>query len=172
VIVSLLYKVSRRLLSAPALLLRRDSTKGAELLLWRNEIAVLRRHVPGPVRCEPADRFWFAALSGLVPRRRWCDVFPVTPATLLAGHRKFIAAKCDYGPRCGPTGRPSTRAVIKKIVLRLANENPRWQYRRIQGELPQLGHQIGTSIVWEILNAAGGGPCGVPELGLRCRLRV
>jgi hypothetical protein len=42
VIVSLLYEVSRRLLSAPAVLLRRDSTKDAELLV-RHENAVLRR---------------------------------------------------------------------------------------------------------------------------------
>ena len=156
-IVSLLYKVSRRLLSASAVLLRRDSTKDAELLMLRHENAVLRRHVPGPIRYEPADRFWVAALSGLIPRRRWHDVFPVTPASLLAWHRKFIAAKWDYTPRRGPTGRPSTRAAIKKLVLRLAKENP-WGHRRIQGELVRLGHQIGASTVWEILNAAGADP--------------
>jgi hypothetical protein len=32
----------------------------------RHENAVLRRQLAGPVRYEPADRFWFAALSGLV----------------------------------------------------------------------------------------------------------
>jgi hypothetical protein len=44
-------------------MLRRDSTKDAELLVLRHENAVLRRQVAGPVRYEPADRFWFAALS-------------------------------------------------------------------------------------------------------------
>jgi hypothetical protein len=33
----------------------------------RHENAVLRRHVAGPVRYETADRFWFAALSSLIP---------------------------------------------------------------------------------------------------------
>jgi transposase InsO family protein len=139
-------------------LLRRDSAKDAELLVLRHENAVLRRQVPGPIRYEPADRFWFAALSGLIPRRRWRDVFPVTPATLLAWHRRFITAKWDYTPRRGSIGRPSTPAGIKKLVLRLAKENPRWGHRRIQGELARLGHQIGASTVWEILTATGVDP--------------
>ena len=86
-IVSLLYEVTRRLLSVPAVLLRSDSTKNAELLVLRHENAILRRQVAGPLRYEPADRFWFAALSRFIPRRRWGDIFPVTPATLLAWHQ-------------------------------------------------------------------------------------
>jgi hypothetical protein len=75
-IVSLLHKVSPRLLSAPAVLGRRDNTKDAELLVLRHDNAVLRGPIPGPIRYQPADRFWFAALSGLIPRSRWHDVFP------------------------------------------------------------------------------------------------
>jgi hypothetical protein len=71
VVVSLLYKLSRTLLSIPAVVLRRDSAKDAELLVLRHENAVLRRQITGPVRYEPADRFWFAALSSLIPRWRW-----------------------------------------------------------------------------------------------------
>ncbi|HEY1969280.1 MAG TPA: integrase, partial [Pseudonocardia sp.] len=95
-IISLVYRLSRTLLSLPALFLRRDTSKDAELLVLRHENAVLRRQLPGRVRYEPADRFWFAALSSLIPRPRWSTIFPVTPATLLAWHRRFIAAKWDY----------------------------------------------------------------------------
>jgi putative transposase len=35
-------------------------------------------------RYEPADRFWLSALSSLIPRQRWANIFPVTPGTLLA----------------------------------------------------------------------------------------
>jgi hypothetical protein len=83
-IVSLLYMTTRRLLSVPAVLLRSQAAKDAELLVLRHENAVLRRQLAGPVRYEPADRFWFAALSGLVDHRQWPEVFPVTPGTLLA----------------------------------------------------------------------------------------
>jgi putative transposase len=81
---SMVYAVTRRLLSLPALLLRRDVSKDAELLVLRQENAVLRRHVPR-VRYEPADRLWFAALAHLIPRRRWAQTFPITPARCWPG---------------------------------------------------------------------------------------
>ncbi|MEU1802736.1 integrase core domain-containing protein [Streptomyces sp. NPDC019937] len=153
-IVSLLYKVTRKLLTVPSVLLRRGTVKDVELLVLRHENAVLRRQLTGPVRYEPADRFWFAALSGLIPRRHWREFFPVAPGTLLAWHRRFIAAKWDYTAR-RRTGRPPTPVAVKKLVLRLARENPNWGHRRVQGELTRLGHRIAASTVWEILNAAG-----------------
>ncbi|MEU4806954.1 hypothetical protein [Actinosynnema sp. NPDC023587] len=67
---SLLYKATRKPLSVPAVLLRSETVKNAELLVLRHENAVLRRQLAGPVRYEPTDRFRFAALSGLVDRRR------------------------------------------------------------------------------------------------------
>ena len=157
-IVSLLYKVARRLLSVPGVLLRRDTAKDAELLVLRHENAVLRRQLAGPVRYEPQDRFWLAALSALIPPRRWRDVFPVTAGTLLAWHRRLITAKWDYSTRRGSRGRPPTAAALKKLVPRLASENPRWGHRRIQGEPARLGHPIAASTVWEILKAAGVDP--------------
>ncbi|MFF1569330.1 hypothetical protein ACFVY1_38865 [Streptomyces sp. NPDC058293] len=60
-IVSLLYRATRALLSLPEVLLRRDTAKDAELLVLRHENTVLRRQLKGPVRYEPADRFWLAA---------------------------------------------------------------------------------------------------------------
>ena len=157
VIVSLLYRVVQKVLSVPLVLLRSKAAKDAELLVLRHENAVLRRQLTGPVRYEPADRFWFAVLATLIPRRYWREVFPVTPGTLLAWHRRFLAAKWDHNAR-RRTSRPPTRAAIRALVMRLARENPRWGHRRIQGELARLGHRIAASTVWEILNAAGVDP--------------
>jgi putative transposase len=142
VIVSLLYRAARTVLSIPGVLLRRDAAKDAELLVLQHENAVLRRQLKGPVRYEPADRLWLATLSSLIPRRRWAEIFPVAPGTLLAWHRRLIARKWDYSAHRGRTGRPPTAAALKKLVLRLAGENPRWGHRRIQGELARLGHPI------------------------------
>jgi putative transposase len=128
-------------------------SKGAELLVLRPENAVLRRQV-GRVRYQPGDRLWLAALSRLIPQCRWGEVFPVRPATLLAWHRRLVARKWDYASR-RRTGRPSTTAAIRKLVIRIATENPAWGHRRVQGELVRLGHAIAASTVWQILHDAG-----------------
>ncbi len=56
-IVSLLYKVTSKLLSAASVLLGGEAAKDAELLVLRHENTVLRRQLVGPIRYEPADRF-------------------------------------------------------------------------------------------------------------------
>ena len=70
-------------------------SKDAELLVLRHENAVLRRRV-SRVRYHPADRLWLAALSRLIPRRRWGEVFTMTPATLLAWHRRLVAHTKEF----------------------------------------------------------------------------
>jgi putative transposase len=77
--------------------------------------------------------------------------------TLLAWHRRLVARKWDYMSRRCP-GRPSTAAAIRKLVVRIAMENPAWGHRRVQGELVRLGHRIAASTVWQILHDAGTGP--------------
>jgi putative transposase len=105
VLLKIVYLLPCRVLGVAVLAFRGDGANDAELLVLRSENAVLRRHV-GPVRYEPADRVWFAALAWLVPRRRRSEIFPVTPATLLAW-RNLAAMKYDTRKRRKP-GRPPT----------------------------------------------------------------
>jgi putative transposase len=156
VLVKVVYVLMCRVLSLVVLVFRGDLAKDAELLVLRHENAVLRRQA-GRVRYEPADRAWFAALARLVPRRHWSEVFPVTPATLLAWHRKLVAGKYDTSKSRKP-GRPPASPGIARLVVRLAKENPLWGHRRIHGELIKLGVRVAPSTVWEILRAAGIGP--------------
>jgi putative transposase len=48
--------------------------------------------------------------------------------------------------------------VVRKLVIRIATDNPRWGHRRVQGELVRLGHPIAASTVWQILHDAGISP--------------
>jgi putative transposase len=153
VIFSVVYLFVRCLLRCLMVRGRREVSKDAELLVLRHENAVLRRQI-GRVRYQPDDRLWFAALSRLIPRYRWGEVFTVTPATLLAWHRRLVARKWGYASRRRP-GRPSTAAAIRKLVIRIATDNPTWGHRRVQGELIKLGHPIAASTVWQILHDAG-----------------
>jgi hypothetical protein len=152
-IFSVVYLLVRRLLGCLMVLARHEVSKDAELLVLRHENAMLRRQI-NPVRYQPADRMWLSALSRLIPRRRWGEVFAVTPATLLAWHRRLVTRKWDYSSR-RPAGRPTTAAGIRKLVIRMATDNPAWGHRRVQGELAKLGHPIAVSTVWQILRAAG-----------------
>jgi putative transposase len=156
VIISVVYLLIHCLLGWLMVLTRHQVSEDAELLVLRHENAVSRRQV-GRVHYEPGDRLWLAALSQLIPRRRWGEVFMVTPATLLAWHRRLVARKWDYASR-KRSGRPSTAAAIRKLVIRIAMQNPAWGHRRVQGELVRLGHQIAASTVWQILHDAGIGP--------------
>ena len=156
VLLKIVYLLTCRVLGLVRLVFRSDLAKGTELLVLRHENAVLRRQV-GRVRYEPADRAWFAALARLVPRRRWPEVFPVTPATLLAWHRSLAAGKYGTSKRRKP-GRPPTSPGVTRLVVRLARENPLWGHRRIHGELTKLGVTVSPSTVWEILHAAGVDP--------------
>ena len=152
-LLKIVYLLTRRVLGLAVLVFRGDLAKDAELLALRHENAVLRRNI-GRVRYEPGDRVWFAALARLLPRRRWIGIFPVTPATLLAWHRKLAGSKYDTSKRRKP-GRPPTVPGIARLVVRLARENPLWGHRRIHGELAKLGIAVAPSTVWEILRAAG-----------------
>jgi hypothetical protein len=99
-----------------------------ELLVLRHENQVLRRQLSGRLRWDPADRLWLAALSRLVSRRRWPQVFPVTPATILRWHRNLVARKWTCTSRRRP-GRPSTGTSVKALIIQVARENP--AYRQV-----------------------------------------
>ena len=77
----------------------------------------------------------------------------VSPRTLLRWHAQLVARRWTY-PHRRPV-RPPTAPAIRDLMLQMAHENPRWGYRRIQGELVGLGHSVAASTVWKILKEAG-----------------
>ena len=78
----------------------------------------------------------------------------VTPETLLAWHRKLIAQKYEGTAHRAP-GRPRTAGAIESLVVRMAEENRDWGYRRIQGALSNLGHELARSTIAQILERHG-----------------
>src|SRR5262245_32567549 len=78
----------------------------------------------------------------------------VTPETLLAWHRKLIAKKYD-GSAFHRQGRPPTSTGISNLVIRMAEENRGWGYRRIQGALSNLGHLVARPTIANILKRHG-----------------
>jgi transposase InsO family protein len=124
-----------------------------EILVLRHQVKVLKRKASGP-KLKRRDRLFLAAAARLLPRGRWC--FIITPATLLAWHRALVKRKWTYRRR--RSGRPSLDPEIRRLVVRMAKDNPRWGYLRIQWELRKLGIRVGASSVKRLLAREGLGP--------------
>jgi transposase InsO family protein len=81
---------------------------------------------------------------------------------VLRWHRDLVKHRHARASVNRRPGRPRALASIRRLVLRLAAENPSWGYRRIHGELALPGITIAPCTVWEIRNTDGVGPAPQP----------
>src|SRR5437016_5450975 len=151
VVLRFVYVLARRVLEVVLLRFRSRGYQELEIVVLRHELAILRRQVTRP-ELRDADRVLLTAASRILPRAHW-SVFLVTPATLLRWHRRLVARRWTY-PHRRP-GRPPLDPQIRALIVRLATENPRWGYVRIQGELAGLGIRVSATTIRRVLRQHG-----------------
>ena len=136
---------------------RSEHEKDLEILLLRQQLRILQRKHPSPPRLSRCEKLGLAVLAarlmtfGRTGRNRLAQaVLVFKPDMLLKWHRELVRYKWTFACRQSP-GRPSITTDTKALILRLAKDNPRWGYRKLQGELLKLGYDIGRTTVRDVL---------------------
>src|SRR5919205_1158070 len=117
------------------------------------ENRVLKAQLGGRrLRLTDTERRRLAPLAHPLGRNQLKDLATlVTPDTLLRWYQRLIAQKFDGSQQRRALGRPRVAEEIEQLVIRMAEENATWGYRRIQGALANLGHAIDKITVRTIL---------------------
>ena len=130
------------------------------------ENRVLRAaHEPRRLRLTDDQRRRLAMKGKVLGRCRLAGIAGIViPDTILRWYRMLVAKKYD-GSNARRPGRPSTKANLAALVVRMATENPTWGYTRIRGGLQSLGHAIARNTIKAILKDHGIEPA--PERGTK-----
>lgn len=161
-ILNLLYALVRFVIDLLLVRGRRESYLRVEVLALRHQLRVLERQRRRP-RWQPADRLMLASFGRILPGSGSSSLLP-SPETLLRWHRELVRRKwAAFGKR--PHRRRPGSGELHQLIVRLARENPRWGYRRIQGELIKLGYRCSHITVRNVLRSHDLMPA--PRRGLR-----
>ena len=136
---------------------RTEDAKDLEIALLRHQLRLLLRRAGRPPRLSRWEKLTMAILAAKLGRvvagsrgRLSRAMLLVRTDTVLKWHRELVRRKWIYRRRRAG-GRPPLPAEVEALLLRLAKENPRWGYGRLQGELAKLGHALGRSTVRDVL---------------------
>jgi transposase InsO family protein len=152
-LLGLTYQLVRFLTDLVLVRIRSDAQLRAEVLALRHQLRVMERKMGRPA-WQPADRLLLAAISQLLVRPGWSGLLP-KPETLLGWHRDLVRRKWAAFRHRPPRLRPRRDPERRALILKLAEENPRWGYKRIQGEALKLGFKISHMGVAKILRSQG-----------------
>ena len=136
---NLVVSIARLVVTRLGWLFASGDERDAEILALRHQVLVLRRQVPHP-RFTETDRTILAALSTVFDRGRLAQILLIVkPETVIGWHRRLVARRWTQPPK---RARPPVHAEIRRLALRVANENPTWGYRRVHGEVSRLGYRV------------------------------
>jgi hypothetical protein len=128
----------------------------AEIVVLRQQLAVLRRRAPRRLYLRWADRVLFVWLYRRFPRI--LDAITIVrPETVVRWHRMGFAAYWRWKSR--PLGgRPWVDNEIRDLIRRMSFENPLWGAPKIHGELLKLGIEVAQSTVSKYMVPRQGRP--------------
>ena len=134
-----------------------EREKDLEMLVLCQQLAILKRKQGRPVKPNRAEKMTLALFTAKLkdvtqrPASRLRDIIRIfQPETVLGWHRELVRRKWTYA-RQNKGGRPRIDQELRDLILRLARENPRWGYGKIEGELLKLGFQASRTTIRNLL---------------------
>jgi putative transposase len=131
--------------------------KDLEILTLRQQLAILQRKQDKPIKPNRAEKMTLAVLTAKLKELTQRPVDQLRgilrifqPETVLGWHRELVRWKWSYSRR-NKGGRPHIDRELEGLILRLARENPRWGYGKIEGELLKLGFKASRTTIHNVL---------------------
>jgi len=135
--------------------------KDLEILLLRQQLAILQRRLDKAVRPERVEKLTLAVVAAKLkaltqrPTKQLGAVIRLfQPETVLKWHRELVRRKWHYQRGCSG-GRPRTKAEVEALIVRFVRENADWGYGKLEGELRKLGYTLSEQTVANILKRHG-----------------
>jgi len=132
--------------------------KDLEILILRQQLSILQRQHNSPIQPNRVEKITLAVLTARLKRtthrstNQLRDVIRIfQPETILRWHRELVRRKWNYAHK-NKGGRPSISKELESTIIQLAQENPRWGYGKIQGELIKLSFKVSQSTIRNVLN--------------------
>jgi transposase InsO family protein len=134
-----------------------EQEKDLEILLLRHQLSILERKCNKQVRPSRAEKLTLAVLAKMLKQttnrtaRQLRGIIRIfQPETVLRWHRELVRRKWTFAYK-HKGGRPQLCKEIERLIVRLAKENPRWGYGKVEGEFLKLGFQVSVTTIRNIL---------------------
>jgi putative transposase len=134
-----------------------EQKKDLEILILRQQLAILQRKQEKPVKTYRTEKMMLAILTAKLKEvARWStgqlrDILRIVqPETVLGWHRDLVRRKWSYVHR-NKGGKPKMDHELERLILHLARENPRWGYGKIEGENLELGYEASRTAIRNVL---------------------
>jgi len=144
-----------------------ENDKDLEIIILRHQLDVMVRKQKQPIRPNQAEKATLALLTAQLKKttkrtiRQLGDIIRIVrPETVIRWHRELVRRKWAQPPK-KTAGRPKITQDTESLIVRLAKENLRWGYYRIEGELKKLGFVASLTTVRNVLDRNGIEPAPV-----------
>ena len=138
-----------------------EKDKDLEIMILRHQLDVMTRLQTKPVKPNRTEKLTLAVLTKNLKQstkrstHQLRDIICIVkPETVIRWHRELVRRKWTQEQK-NRGGRPRISKDIESLIVRLAQENHRWGYAKIEGELLKLGNRISITTVRNVLDRNG-----------------